>query len=45
MTKDGGKEYLPATEEDREAYQACAKKLRRELKRDTFRLPTLERRR
>lgn len=42
LTKDGGKEYLPATEEDQKAYQTCAEKLRKELKRDTFRLPTLE---
>lgn len=42
LTKDGGKEYLPATDEDQEAYQTCAEKLRRELKRDTFRLPTVE---
>jgi putative DNA methylase len=42
LTKDGGKEYLPATEEDRKEYRDCVKKLRKEAKRDSFKLPALE---
>jgi putative DNA methylase len=35
----GAKKYLPATEADRQAYQACAELLQRELKRKALRLP------
>jgi putative DNA methylase len=42
LTKDGAKEYLPATKADHQAYETCAEKLRQELERDTFMLPTLQ---
>ena len=42
LTKDNEKEYLPATAADREAYQSCAKTLTDELKRESFKLPTLK---
>ena len=42
LTKDGAKEYLPATVADQEAYQSCVDMLSRELKRESFRLPTLK---
>ena len=42
LTKRGTKEYLPATETDHRAYQSCVERLDRELKRRSFKLPTLE---
>ena len=42
LTKGGAKEYLPATVADQEAYQSCVERLSGELKRDSFRLPTLK---
>ena len=42
LTKDGAKEYLPANVVDQEAYQSCVKMLSDELKRESFRLPTLK---
>ena len=42
LTKGGAKEYLPATVADQEAYQSCVEMLSGELKRDSFRLPTLK---
>ena len=41
LTKDGRKEYLPATADDHHAFESCAQLLQQELKRETFRLPTL----
>jgi putative DNA methylase len=42
LTKDGGKEYLSATESDHQAYRSCVDNLYQELQRDSFKLPTLE---
>lgn len=42
LTKNGGKEYLAATEADLRAYEECVDLLRQEQKRKTFKLPTLE---
>ena len=42
LTNDGAKEYLPATVADQEAYQSCVEILSDELKRESFRLPTLK---
>ena len=42
LTKGGAKEYLPATAADREAYRSCVEMLSSELKRESFRLPTLK---
>lgn len=42
LTKDGGKEYLSATSADQLAYETCVERLDEELKRDCFKLPTLE---
>ena len=42
LKKDGAKEYLPATVADQEAYQSCVEVLADELKRESFRLPTLK---
>ncbi len=41
LTKDGRKEYLPATTDDHYAFGACRQLLLRELERESFRLPTL----
>ena len=41
LTKGGVKEYLSATAADHEAYQVCVEQLNEELKRESFRLPTL----
>ena len=42
LTKDGAKEYLSATVADQEAYQSCIEMLSDELKRESFKLPTLK---
>ena len=42
LTKAGAKEYLPATVAGQEAYQSCDEVLSDELKRESFRLPTLK---
>lgn len=39
LTPEGEKRYLPATPEDVNAYQECSGLLRRELERETIRLP------
>lgn len=39
LTADGEKRYLPATEEDLLAYQACSEVLRRELEQGTIHVP------
>ncbi len=42
LTKKGDKEYLPASEEDIAQYNDCKKILESELKREGFKLPSLE---
>ncbi len=42
LTKNGGKEYLPTSAADHQAYEACAALLTAELERESFRLPTLQ---
>ena len=41
LTRDGAKDYLPATAEDHAAYQDCSVKLEEECERGNLRLPTL----
>ena len=41
LTKDGRKEYLPATTDDHHAFESCGQLLQQELERESFRLPTL----
>ncbi len=41
LTRDGAKEYLPATADDHAAYQACSARLKDEAARGDILLPTL----
>ena len=42
LTNGGEKKYLPTTEVDKIAYRSCIETLSQELRRDSFKLPTLQ---